>query len=363
MLDLQGLELAHGAVEAALQLFRPLGRLGGGRLVAALESAVVIAHGAAEPFVIARALPEAGRPSPGAIARPVPRGICTQLHAAGPARPGGPGSSSRRGTSTRGKPPPSSPRICALGGHRSRGNIRPASRVSKPIMKSKTTIGALVALAAIATANEPGRHAPKPTQVIGSSAFVTHPSAPGQRAPAPASTIWPAPGGVLVIDADSGLLARVDRAREQAVETLAIGADAGPMIVDGSRAYVVDRRRDRVVVVALDGALAVTAELPTRTEPVGLALIEGGKRLLVTSAADGRLSAIDVARGKERWSLEVGPEPRAVAVSPDGGKAIVTLLRASAVAEVDLAGEVHATRHVALDSAVTTPQTLSLIHI
>jgi mono/diheme cytochrome c family protein len=195
--------------------------------------------------------------------------------------------------------------------------------------------------------------------VTAAPSIVTRPPSEVRPAPPSASTIWGVPGGVLVIDGDTGQLARVDRDTGRVVDAIAIGPDAGPMFVDAAsgRAWVVDRRRDRIVIASTGGALAITGELATRTDPVGIALADGGATVLVTSAADGRLSALEAAGGKERWSVEVGPEPRAVAVSPDGRQALVTLLRASAVAEVDLAAETRAVRHVPLTSAVGGAET------
>lgn len=153
-----------------------------------------------------------------------------------------------------------------------------------------------------------------------------------------ASRIVAVDDGALVIDGDSGTLIRTDRAGVP-IARLPIGPDAGPLTFDHTtrRAYVVDRRADRVVVVSVGDGLAHVHAWPTPVEPVAVALTPGGSQVLIVAGADRALVALDARTGREAWRAPLGAEPRGLAVSPDGTRALVTYLAAGDVAVVDLA--------------------------
>ncbi|HEY4244982.1 MAG TPA: c-type cytochrome [Kofleriaceae bacterium] len=157
--------------------------------------------------------------------------------------------------------------------------------------------------------------------------------------------------GALVIDADSGALVLTDKAGKS-IAQLAIGREAGFLAYDptAGRAYVADRRGDRIAVVAVDLAahsLALATQLPTATEPFGVALAPDRKTLLVTTIADRTLTAYDIATGVARWSTPLGREPRGVAIAPDGTRALVGYLATGTVDQIDLV-ETHRAEHIAL---------------
>jgi mono/diheme cytochrome c family protein len=165
--------------------------------------------------------------------------------------------------------------------------------------------------------------------------------------------------GALVIDEDSGKLIRTD-ATGTAISTLDIGADAGQLVVDrtGTRAYVADRMGDRIAIVAVGQSLNLEDSFPTRAEPYGLALLPDGDTLLVTTVADRQLTAYDIATGNERWSEPLGPEPRGVAVSRDGGEAMVAYLAMGAVERIALDDDRHERGYVSLHQGM--PATAAL---
>jgi mono/diheme cytochrome c family protein len=152
------------------------------------------------------------------------------------------------------------------------------------------------------------------------------------------SRIAAAGDGALVIDADSGDLVLAD-ALGGRVASLAIGAGAGLLVVDAAanRAFIADRKRDRIAVVAVhERSLERVGELATPPEPYGLALSPDARTLLVTAIADHVVIALDPATGAERWRESVGEEPRAVAMSPDGKHAIVSHLTTGQIETIDL---------------------------
>jgi YVTN family beta-propeller protein len=118
-----------------------------------------------------------------------------------------------------------------------------------------------------------------------------------------------------------GARARTDR--EAWVATRALQSDPGDTVV------AVDLRHAR-----LDPPVT-TASLPT-----GLALADGGRRLLVANAGDDTLSIVDTATGRVLHRVGVGLEPDAVAVAPGGsggrGVALVADFGSDTVTPVDL---------------------------
>ncbi|HET9989412.1 MAG TPA: c-type cytochrome [Kofleriaceae bacterium] len=145
-------------------------------------------------------------------------------------------------------------------------------------------------------------------------------------------------GGALVIDADSGWLIRTDLAGA-ALQHVAIGLDAGTLAYDPirKRAFVADRRGDRIVVVSVDQQLAIQSSFPTPAEPYGVALAPDRKTLLVTCIADRTLVAYDAITGKEAWRAALDPEPRGISIAADGLHAAVGSLAVGAVDQIDLA--------------------------
>jgi len=144
-------------------------------------------------------------------------------------------------------------------------------------------------------------------------------------------------GGTLVSDADSGWLIRTDLAGAL-LQHVPIGLDAGMLAYDpiGKRAFVADRRGDRIVVVSVDQQLAIQTSFATPAEPYGVALAPDRKTLLVTCIADRTLVAYDVASGKETWRTALDPEPRGISISADGLHAAVGSLAIGAVDQIDL---------------------------
>ncbi len=161
--------------------------------------------------------------------------------------------------------------------------------------------------------------------------------------------------GLLVVEADPGVLVRATRDNGAPIASLKLSPGAAQVVHDGKgMVFVSDRQAHRVVRVAAGDAEGKgLAELAAATvrEPFGLALTPDGKTLLVTSVADHRLVALSTERLEQRWSIELAPEPRPVAVSADGRHAAVGFLSLGAVAIIDLTSHEHTVRWQPLDPA------------
>lgn len=82
---------------------------------------------------------------------------------------------------------------------------------------------------------------------------------------------------------------------------------------------------------------AARVDLPA--DAWGIAVSPDESTVLVTSAWTHKVSAIDLATAKVRWTLDVAREPRAVVIRPDGASAYVTHLVGGALTRIDdLAG-------------------------
>ncbi len=164
-----------------------------------------------------------------------------------------------------------------------------------------------------------------------------------------ASRIAPRGDGALAIDADTGLLFATGAAGELRA-SLAIGRDAGLLAYDpaSGRAYIADRRGDRIVVAAVGEHLAQIAQWKTPAEPYAVVLTPDRSLVLVATVADRTLLAYDLS-GAERWRVELASEPRGLAIAPDGRHALVTYLATGYADELALDGT-RAIAHVALPS-------------
>jgi YVTN family beta-propeller protein len=181
------------------------------------------------------------------------------------------------------------------------------------------------------------------------------------QAPAPPNQPSQPPGigGTVVADAEGlwvaervpGVLIRTDlEGRVKA--SLSLHPGLGQLVRDPAKGalFVADRGGDRVLQISSSnaGEPTIAGELEIR-EPHGLALTSDGATLLVTSVADHELIAIDTGTLAVRWRVELLAEPRGVAVSPDGQRAVVGFLSSGVLAEVDMASAGKRVRWHALD--------------
>ncbi|HEY5921388.1 MAG TPA: cytochrome c peroxidase [Kofleriaceae bacterium] len=180
---------------------------------------------------------------------------------------------------------------------------------------------------------------PPPFQLTSAAIGGARPATSDGPAHAASSRIVAVDDGALVSDADSGMLIRTD-ATGAATAQLAIGAQAGLLAYDPSarRAYVADRRGDRIVVVDVGDKLVARTTWRTPAEPYAVALTADRKTLLVTTIADRTLVAFDVAGGSERWRTALSAEPRGLAIARDGKSVLVASLASGALDQVALDG-------------------------
>lgn len=94
----------------------------------------------------------------------------------------------------------------------------------------------------------------------------------------------------------------------------------------------------RLRAAADDGSLHESERTKTSAEPLAMALPPEEDRVLVVTGASHRLEAFDAQTLARRSTIEVGREPRAVVVTSDGARALVSHAASEELLVVDLLG-------------------------
>lgn len=144
------------------------------------------------------------------------------------------------------------------------------------------------------------------------------------------------------VDTDNGVLVVVDTAANAKIAEVKVGTSPVRVAVAQDDTIFVTNRGSRSVSVVRRGDWTEAMRLDTGIEPFGLALSPDSKTLYVVSATArdtteyGLLSAFDTKTLQPLWELNVGEEPRGIAVIDQGKRALVSLYKAGEVVEVDL---------------------------
>ncbi|MCE9669418.1 c-type cytochrome [Myxococcus stipitatus] len=145
-----------------------------------------------------------------------------------------------------------------------------------------------------------------------------------------------------VVDADTGVLAVVDTARAQKVGEVKVGQGPERVVVGPDDTVYVANRAERSVSVVRRGEWTEAARVGVGVEPMGLAVSPKGDTLYVVNSTaldttdHGTLMAVDTASLTVRWELPVGEEPRGLALVDGGRRALVSLFKHSDMVTVDL---------------------------
>ncbi|MFP2910526.1 YncE family protein [Pyxidicoccus sp. 3LFB2] len=145
-----------------------------------------------------------------------------------------------------------------------------------------------------------------------------------------------------VVDADNGVLAVVDTGRGEKVGEVKVGRGPERVVVGPDDTIYVSNRAERTVSVIRRGDWSEAARISVGVEPMGLAVTPGGDTLYVVNSTaldttqHGTLMAVDTRSLSVRWELPVGEEPRGIALVDGGKRALISLFRHSDLVTVDL---------------------------
>lgn len=134
------------------------------------------------------------------------------------------------------------------------------------------------------------------------------------------STAW-------LVNPDTDSIARIDLATDARSGEFTVGADPRGIAIDASgRIWVTAHDADRIDVVDPTTG-AIESSIPTGygSAPMGIAIAPAGNTAYVTLSGSGQLLRIaNLATSRDQTRLALGPQPRAIAVSADGGRVLVT---------------------------------------
>ncbi|MFO0590078.1 MAG: hypothetical protein U0441_21230 [Polyangiaceae bacterium] len=147
-----------------------------------------------------------------------------------------------------------------------------------------------------------------------------------------------------VADADNRAVHRVDlRTRE--VRSVDVGGRPEQIARVGDEGLVITiREKNQVALYDIEDGddatppLALRAIADVASDPYGVAVSPRGE-ILVTSAWGHTVTSLAADTLERRFELDVGREPRAVVVSPDGARAFVTHLVGAQITAIALDGE------------------------
>ncbi|MFZ5439914.1 MAG: c-type cytochrome [Myxococcota bacterium] len=141
---------------------------------------------------------------------------------------------------------------------------------------------------------------------------------------------------LFVADADHDTVTVIDTVKRAVVRQTKVGRQPERVLVAPSGdVYVTHRGSRSVSRLSPEGAL-VEATGTVGAEPVGLAMMPDGDRLLVANSMSGTISVLDARTLEPRAELEVGGRPWAVTPMPDGQRVYVTDFADGTVKVVDL---------------------------
>ncbi len=170
-------------------------------------------------------------------------------------------------------------------------------------------------------------------------------------------------GKVWNVNPDSGTVTRIDGAALAKDFELAVGIEPRGLALrpDQSEVWVVSEGSDQVHVVdAASGAMLQALAAPRGARPMGIAFAPDGTAAYVTYLGLGRLARWDPVTRAQTGSLDVGPHPRAVAISADSARIFVGRF-ISPVAPANPGSEVGEVREISA-AAFTLTRTFTLAH-
>jgi len=149
------------------------------------------------------------------------------------------------------------------------------------------------------------------------------------------ASIVRSPGGARLYVADEPnksifVLSTVSVGAIDAIPSARIALSGAPaqVVAYGDHVLVTQRDPGALVVFRADAEKGLVEEhrVPLAADAWGLAVTPDHSTAIVTSAWTHTVSAVDLPTSTLRWSVDVGREPRAVAIRPDGKEVYVSHL-------------------------------------
>jgi len=146
----------------------------------------------------------------------------------------------------------------------------------------------------------------------------------GQQGVASAPQALDTTGRLWVVNPDNDTVTRFDAESRTRLDELRTCADPRSVAIDGDgRAWIACHDADQVLVIGADGRRAGTVDLGYGTAPFATVYSPARDRVLVSLYGSGEVVLVGPDL-QVRSRLDVGPTPRAIAVTEDGDRALVT---------------------------------------
>jgi cytochrome c peroxidase len=127
------------------------------------------------------------------------------------------------------------------------------------------------------------------------------------------------------VNPDSDSVAIIDDGN--GVQEVPLGAGSKPANValdSAGNGWVTLQGTDRIAIVGSNGAVNQTIQLPYGTQPFGIAFNPARTAAFVTAYGKGQILRFNASTRAQTASLALGPTPRAIAISGNGTRALVT---------------------------------------
>jgi YVTN family beta-propeller protein len=125
---------------------------------------------------------------------------------------------------------------------------------------------------------------------------------------------------VWVVNQDNDSVTVFDAVTHAKLREITVGvAPRAIAVAPNGRIWVTNRQSATISVINQDTlAVANTISLPRASQPYGLAFAPGGAHAFVALGATGQLVKLDAVSFAQLGSVNVGPNPRHIAIAPDG---------------------------------------------
>ncbi|MGB1129294.1 MAG: LamG-like jellyroll fold domain-containing protein [Haloferula sp.] len=158
----------------------------------------------------------------------------------------------------------------------------------------------------------------------GATVLDAPPTGPPSRSNSPIADIGN--GRIMVVNPDNNSVTSIDTGSLTNEFEVPVGADPrSAAIASTQEIWVTCHDADRLDVLSqIDGSLITSIPLDYGAEPYGIAFSPDGTVGYVTLQGRGQLMEIDPVSRSVTRTLDIGPKPRALVVSPDGSRVLVT---------------------------------------